>query len=226
MGSPSTRHAVAFLAALCVGGCNRSPSASSSDAGQTAKPVRVRPPARPGETLADLTKSKVTLTTIKDKDTVSPVVANVSLRDGAVTLGESPSARLTLDLDTFDSAIPLRNQRVRLVFFETTAVGWDVIEIVVAKIPDAVVAALKDKKSASGAKLDAIVEVHGKKVSVPLTVDASYVGDRLVVKSTAPIEVRISDSALGDNLRRLSALCMHDSIDDVVKVDATIEFGP
>jgi hypothetical protein len=59
-----------------------------------------------------------------------------------------------------------------------------------------------------------------------LTVDARYADDgRLTVKTSMPAQVKISDFALGDNLRRLSAICMHDSIDDVVLVEATLEFA-
>lgn len=229
MDVPFACHMVLIVGALSLGACSRSSSNAKPDAGQTAPSatvVRPRPPAKPGETLADLAKSKVTMKMIKDRDTTSPVVANVALRDGAVTLEGSPSARLTIDLDTFDSMIPLRNERVRLVFFESSGVGWDVIELAVPKIPESVLADLKAKKSVSGAKLDGRVKLHGKEATVPLVVDATWAGERLVVKSTAAIAVKISDFGLNDNLRRLSALCMHDSIDDVVNVEATVEFAP
>ncbi len=59
-----------------------------------------------------------------------------------------------------------------------------------------------------------------------LVVDAGY-GDngRLWVKTTSPAQVKISDFDLTDNLRHLSAICMHDSIDDIVEVTVALEFG-
>jgi len=219
------------LAALSVIACSRSsgpstPDASATTAAAPKKPPRPRPTPAAGETPADVKASKIVLTTIKDRDTTSPVMITIPLFDGAATLSGTGSARLVFDLDTIETGIPLRNERVRLVFFETTSVGWDTIEIAVPQIPAPVLAAIKDKRKATVVKLDAKVKLHGKESAVPLVVDVTREGERVIVKSAAPIEVKISELGLTDNLRRLSALCMHDSIDDVVKIDATIELAP
>ena len=58
-----------------------------------------------------------------------------------------------------------------------------------------------------------------------MVVDASYGSDgALTIKTSAPFDLKISDLGLADNLRRLSALCMHDSIDDIVKVEVSLRF--
>jgi hypothetical protein len=154
-------------------------------------------------------------------------VGTLSLRDGAVSLDATPpSARLSIDLDSFDSGIPLRNERVRNIFFETSAIGWESAELGIPSIPGDVVTALRTKRLASHATLGATLRVHGHASPVTLTVDAGYADDgRLWVKTTSPAQVKISELGLTDNLHRLSAICMHDSIDDVVTVTVDLQFG-
>lgn len=221
------RSAVLGVAIGVALACGRSGSGDGADAGSAARPriVRPRPPPAPGEIPADLVASKLSLTIIKDKDTKAPVLATLSLRDGAVSL-EGSKARVSIDLDSFDSGIPVRNERVRGIFFETSGVGWESAEIDVPKLPDAAVASLRAKQPVSNLKLEVDLKVHGKWTKLPMVVDADYTDKgALRVKSAEPIEVKISDLGLGLNVRRLSALCMHDSIDDVVKIDAVLEFA-
>jgi hypothetical protein len=163
---------------------------------------------------------------IKDRDVANPVVGTILLRDGRLTLGgPSPGARLTMDLLTFDSRIPLRNERVKKFFFETQSAGWDTLELTLARLPDAALASLRDTKRATHVKVDGEVKVHGGAAKITATVDAAYEADgALTVKTAAPFDLKISDLGLADNLRRLSALCMHDSIDDVVKVEVSLRF--
>lgn len=210
----------AVIVGAMVVGC-REKQVAAPDAG--APIVKKGPgPTAPGETRVDVAKSKLSLSMIKDRDLKSPVTATMGVRDGAVSL-DTGKARLSIDLDTFDSAIPLRNERVRGIFFETSGVGWDTVELSIAKIPDDVLATLRDKKRVS-ATLDADVKLHGKTVKIALPVDASYMGTTLLVKSAQAVEIKVSDFGLTDNLKHLSSICMHDSIDDVVKVDVALEF--
>lgn len=229
---PSTRFIlVALLVAsgASLGSCQRSAPAPDRDAGKPAaasRPVRPRVVAA-GEIPVNIATSRISLSVIKDRDTTSPVVGKLVLRDGAVSLDATPaSARLSIDLDSFDSGIPLRNERVRGIFFETSAIGWETGELSVPSIPADVVRALREKKLAPHAALDGTLRIHGHAVPVKLVVDAGY-GDngRLWVKTTSPAQVKISDFDLTDNLRHLSAICMHDSIDDIVEVTVALEFG-
>lgn len=218
--------AVACAAAACGRSSTRAVETHGApDAAPKAARVRVVPP---GDAPADLEKSRVTLAVIKDKDVAAPVVARLALRDGSVSLGApGGSARLLVDIDTFDSAMPIRNERVRNIFFESTGLGWDVAEVVVPSIGAGVLTTLKEKRRLEGATLEGTLKVHGKTVKVTMVVDASYGDDgRLTVKTAKPAEVRISELGLTDNLHRLSSICMHDSIDDVVKVEAAVEFAP
>ena len=223
-----------WLVLLAVGslaGCSRSSGGASPsgkpDAQAPSKAAHVQRVA-PGDAPADLAKSRITLSVIKDKDQTSPVLGKLSLSDGAVALSASPpSARLSIDVDSLDTGIPIRNERVRNLFFETSGVGWDTAELAIPSLGPDLVATLKAKRHVEQATLAGSLKVHGKTAKVTLVVDATYAEDgRLSVKTSAPAEVHISDFGLNDNLRRLSSVCMHDSIDDLVKVEVSLEFAP
>jgi polyisoprenoid-binding protein YceI len=216
--------AVALACVLTVPACGRSTSSAAPDASRP-KIVPARPPPAAGELPLDLAHSKVVVTIIKDRDLKAPVTGALALRDGAASLSGG-SARLSIDLDTFDSGIPLRNERVRNIFFETSGVGWDTAELSIAKLPDAVLASMRDAKRVSGASLDGTLRLHGKTVPLTMIVDAGYTdAGALWVKTSVPAVVRISDVGLTPNLKRLSALCMHDSIDDDVKAEVDLVFA-
>ncbi len=200
--------------------CRSSSSAGGVDAGSKPKIVRPRVTA-PNEVPLDIVKSKLTLTMVKDR--VSPVNATLTMRDGALAL-DGATARLSVDLDTFDSDIAIRNERVRNLFFETSAIGWESADLSFA-LPSEVVAKLRADKRVSHVPLEGTLKVHGGTSKLPVIVDAGDEGGKIWVKSSSPIVVKISDLGLGDNLRRLNAICMHDSIDDIVKVDVSLEFS-
>ena len=218
-----------LLVAAAAVSCQHAGPPAEHDAGRAAsaaaRPAHARTSAR-GEYPLDLATSRLSIGVVKDRDTSAPVVATLLLRDGGVTLGGAPAtARLSVDLDSYDSAIPLRNERVRGVFFETSAVGWETAEFAIPLVPPQMIQALREKRVASHVMLDGDLRIHGQTVPMQLVVDAGYSSDsRLWVKTATPAHVKISDFHLTDNLHRLSALCMHDSIDDTVEVTAALEF--
>jgi polyisoprenoid-binding protein YceI len=217
-----------FLIAALTGAsaCHKA-DAGAPDAGHDAPAAKAVRNAAAGEKLVDLEKSKLTLTIIKDRDLTSPVRANVLLRDGALSFVGSGAARISVDLTTFDSSIPMRNERVKNFFFETSATGWDTAELTIPSLPEAAVTALRDHKSVAKAAVEGDLKLHGKTSRVKMTLDAGWnPSGELWVRSSAPVEVKISDFGLVDNLKRLSSICMHDSIDDLVKIDVALEFPP
>ena len=217
-------HVVALGLAMLAVGCTKPNAEGTADAGRPADvAVHVRPAPAPGELPVDVQRSKITLAIIKDRDAKSPVIATLLLRDGAVRLGPG-TARLTLDLDTFDSGIPLRNERVRGIVFETSGVGWDTAELTVEKIPDDALAALREKKLFR-TKLDATLKLHGHTAKLVLPVEASFAsGGELWVKTSEPLVLKTSDFDLIANVKRLSQICMHDSVDDAVSVEVSLTF--
>lgn len=214
-----------LVALACA--CRSSPQASADAAPADAKPIAAARPrvSMPGESPLALAPSQLSLTMIKDR--VAPVTATLRLRDGAIALdAKPPSARLSVDLDTFDSSIAIRDERVRNIFFETSAIGWESGEIVIPSIPRPAIDQLRRDKHAH-AELEGTLKLHDHVSKLTMSVDVDDKGGgRVGVKTTAPVQVKISEVGLTDNLRRLSAICMHDSIDDVVKIDASLEFSP
>ena len=217
---------ILFLVVLCSS-CRSSSSSSDGavDGAADARPKIVRPRViGSGELPLDIAQSKLHLVIVKDH--VTPVPATLSMRDGALALDAAqPKAHLSVDLDTFDSEIAIRNERVRNILFETSAIGWESAELAFELPPD-LVAKLRSDKKISGAKLEGSLKVHGTTSKLPVTVDAGYDGAKVWVKSAGPVEVKVSDLGLTDNLHRLNAICMHDGIDDVVKVDVSLVFQP
>lgn len=220
---------IVLFAALFSVGCGKSSTAvTTPEAGTTPPKAAKARVVAPGDAPADLKQSYVQLSVIKDKDTKNPVVGRMLLDDGAIALSApTPSAHLVIDIDTIDTGVPIRNERVRNIFFETSNVGWDTIDVSIPAIPAAAVTTLHAQRHVEATKLDASLKVHGRTVLTVLTVDASYSDDgRLTVKTSTPAQVKISDFGLGDNLRRLSSICMHDSIDDIVNVEVSLQFIP
>jgi hypothetical protein len=218
------RH-IAVLLVLLAAGCHSKSSHGVPDAASSARPKIVHPRVLvTGEMPLDLKASKLRLTTIKDH--VTPVAATMTMRDGAVSLdGPSPHARLLVDLDSFDSTIPIRNERVRNIFFETSAIGWDTADLTF-DVPKELVDRLRKERKLTQAKLEGTLKVHGSSSKLPVTVDAGWDGAKLWVKSAGPVDVKVSNLGLTENLHRLNVICMHDSIDDVVKVDVDLVFTP
>lgn len=206
--------------------CHSSSSATvDAAASASARPKIVRPRVvGTGEMPLDLAASKLHLVIVKDK--VTPVDATLSMRDGALALhAGAPTARLSVDLDSFDSSIAIRNERVRNIFFETSAIGWETADVSF-EVPKELVTKLETEKTVTKIALVGALKVHGGTSKLPVTVDAGWDGPRIWVKSSSPVEVRVSDLGLVDNLRRLNAICMHDGIDDVVKIDVSVVFSP
>ncbi len=214
-----------FLVVLCSSCHGSSSSTTDAAASASARPKIVRPRVvGSGEIPLDLKESKLHLVIIKDH--VTPVPATLSMRDGAVALdGSPPKAHLSVDLDTFDSEIAIRNERVRNILFETSAIGWESAELAF-DLPADLIAKLRADKKITGAKLEGSLKVHGGTSKLPVTIDAGWEGAKLWVKSVGPVDVKVSDLGLTDNLHRLNAICMHDGIDDVVKVDVSLVFTP
>jgi hypothetical protein len=221
------KECIAAVVLVFAASCHSSTSSGVPDAAASAgRPKIVHPRVTAaGEVPLDLTQSKLALTIIKDH--VTPVTATLRMRDGSISVdGASPSARLSVDLDSFDSSIAIRNERVRNIFFETSAIGWESADLSF-DLPKELVERFRNDKKLTHVKLEGGLKVHGHSSKLPVTFDAGYGdGGRIWVKSSAPVEVKVSDLELTDNLHRLNAICMHDSIDDIVKVDVSLVFAP
>ena len=140
--------------------------------------------------------------------------------DGRVD--DSGKATISIDLDSVDTAIEIRDERMREMLFETD------------QYPTATLAATVDMQQVNalepGATTNIVTEaqllVHGTTVS--LTVDLAVArldADRLLVASDAPIIVNAGQSGLADGVERLREVAGLPSISPAVPVTFVLAFA-
>ena len=214
----------AVSAALAVS-CGKRNGKGTPDAGR--RNVVFAPGAT--EHRVDTSTSTVSLSVMGGIDPGSTVSAGLTLRGGALSLSNAsvPAARFFVDLTSFDSHLPIRNERVKQVFFETTGGGGESAEIVVQRLPEDALAKLRARKLVAGSKTEADLVIHGRTSKITLSIEAGY-NERgaLWVKTSTPVLVNIADLGMSENKKKLMATCLHDRIDDVVKIEASLEFTP
>ncbi len=136
-------------------------------------------------------------------------------------LGEDGGVRLVIDLASVDTAIEIRNKRMRDMLFE------------IADFPEAVIKAQLDPQSWQGLapgertslEVPAALSLHGEEKPVRMVVDlvASAEGG-LLVSSRLPVIVNARDYALGEGVERLRAIAGLPSISPAVPVTFSLHF--
>lgn len=139
------------------------------------------------------------------------------------TLDKQGKLQLTIDLDTVETAIAIRNQRVRELLFET------------GKFPTAIISAAIDPalldRALSGevvrAEVPVALDLHGRHqaVSVPVVV-IREAGDRFRVYSIKPVLISAADFGLVDGLSALQKIAGLRSISTAVPVTLQLLFVP
>jgi hypothetical protein len=96
---------------------------------------------------------------------------------------------------------------------------------VVNQLPEEALAKLRARKLVSGARAEAELTLHGRTSKVALTLDAGYTErGALWIKTTVPAALDIAALGLGENKKKLMQACQHEKIEDVVKVEVSLEF--
>lgn len=221
----SSLFTVLLMLTLPTFGCSK-PAGDSTPTPVDAKPViKAEDVLKNDAFTASLNTSILYLTTLKDGGI--PVKGSLNIAQGSLDLSgkSSPALSLTIDLESFDSGLPLRNERVRQIFFNSDKKEFSTAVLTVDSFPADVVKKLRDEKGLTEVIVDGNLDFHGKKqkLSVKLGVSVTPAG-RLAVKSVTPVEVKISDWPLADNLKSLMQVCGHQKIDNVVTVDVNVEF--
>jgi polyisoprenoid-binding protein YceI len=170
--------------------------------------------------------SAIYLTIVKDSNI--PVKASVNVKGGRIDLTDpaKPVGDVTLDLNSFDSGLPLRNDRVKEYFFRTEKNG-DTATFKLTMIPADAIATLRAQKHADSVVISGDFTLNG--VTVPLSVAVNLTFTELgtlSVKSVTPAKVSISKLGLNENLTALTTICQHKSVDDDVNVDFDFAFTP
>lgn len=163
------------------------------------------------------------------KDEKVPVKGSLNFTTGGLDLAASAklAASLTVDLESYDSGLPLRNGRVRQLFFNSDKPDFAKATLVIDAIGEEEVKKLRGDQKLEKVPVTGTLTFHGESKSVKAVLDVGYTwGGRLSVKTATPIVFKISEWQLLDNLEAMMAACGHLKVDDVVTLDVTAEFSP
>jgi len=156
------------------------------------------------------------LSFISTKNTSKAEVHYFREISGAVT--DNGDARVEVPLDSVETAIPIRNERMREFLFET------------AEFPRLTVTASVDPVllGTAGAQSGAVpvtVSLHGQEASYEAAVVVARAKDgSLTVATSEPIVVNAADFELGAGIARLQELAGLDVISTAVPVSARLVF--
>lgn len=194
--------------------------------GPSAAAKKALAPLGAGDLRVDTAASSLALAIDGGVEVGSKVDAKLTLRDGRISLGGGvPAARFSIDLTSFDSHLPRRNDRVKTYFFEVGNPDRETADVVVPRLPDDALAKLREKKPVTGVTVDVELTISGRTFTLPMKFDAGYAErGALWVKSSAPLDLDIVSLGLHDKRRKLIQICQHDRIADIVKAEVSLEF--
>lgn len=170
--------------------------------------------------------STLYVTTIKDAGI--PVKGTVNLASGGLFLGttqERSALDIQIDLNTFNSGLELRDDRVRRFFFNADQEIFKTAHLVVAALPVGSVEKLRSEKKLLNVSVSADFTWHGETQKISGMVDVFFnKNGRLQIKTAKPFAITISEWALAENLEKLKTICGHQMIADTVQVDIDWQF--
>lgn len=137
-------------------------------------------------------------------------------------VGKDGSARIDIDLDSVDTAIPIRDKRMREMLFETGS--FPSANITGTVEPDVIAQA---GKSPTVVTVPLTVELHGSSARYDAAMLVSVAEDgSLHVTTREPIVVDAGDFDLGDGVTALREVAGLASISTSVPVSAYLVFDP
>jgi polyisoprenoid-binding protein YceI len=150
---------------------------------------------------------------------VAEVHRFTSLRGGIDHRG---NVAVAIFLQSVDTLIPIRDERMRELLFETATFP---AANLTAVIDPAVVAALTPG-AVKQLTVNAELRIHGQVVPVVIDLVAANVGgDRLLVTSREPVIVNAAQLGLADGIERLRAVAQLPSISPAVPVTFVLQFS-
>ncbi len=204
-----------FLALIPLGvvACGGAETASTP----AAPPAQIASETLGGDWRVDAAGSRVSFVSVK----ASEIAEAHHFSDLSGEVSEDGAARIVIGLDSVETAIDIRNERMRQVFFDT------------ATYPEAVVTAQLDLDSFDaleiGARtrsaLEANLSLHGADAAITPEVFVTRAApNRVVVETVDPIIVNAADFNLGDGLAELQSLAGLPSITPDVPVTFSVAF--
>lgn len=164
--------------------------------------------------------------TVLDESTISYVsikkhrIGEVNKFTGVTgSISDNGDVKVVVDLDTVDTTIPIRNERMQQLFFETV------------KFPEAVITAQLESvdmaNMVSGKPLDKELELtinmHGFEVKKTASLRAVNSGGSLYVTTLAPIILTVKDFGFEDGLEKLKTVASLDAISAAIPVTVDLK---
>lgn len=138
------------------------------------------------------------------------------------SVGDDGSAKVGIDLDSVETAIPIRNKRMREMLFETES--FPSASITTSVDPSVIE---KARKGPTEVTVPLTVELHGSSASYDAAVLVSVAEDgSLHVATREPIVVDAGDFELGAGVTALKEVAGLASISTSVPVSAYLVFDP
>jgi hypothetical protein len=173
-------------------------------------------PVAAGWTL-DPTRSHVTYVTIKAKD-----VGEVNLfQEMSGTIGDDGQVAISLALDSVETLVPIRNERMREILFQTTNYKDAVLT---AKVDPSIIANMAPGQIEEIAA-EGMLSLHGQQQPMVVQVQAAKLDDGTVmVASVKPLIVDAEKFGLSDGVEKLREIAGLDSISHAVPVSFVLVF--
>jgi polyisoprenoid-binding protein YceI len=176
-------------------------------------------------TVVTLDVGEITFTSVKDL--IAPVQGYFRQFFGVMRLqnGVPASVDLVVDINSLDTAVPGRNNRILNVFFESMRPELGTAELKFTKL-----AYEKKELARHRDHTPAVVKATGTMTMNGVTRDITAIvrigkeGNTWVVESVQPVTLLMSDYAFGSRVFELMKICNHRSIANAVTVDVQMYF--
>lgn len=214
------------LLALPLAGCDKIDLPFGDDEGEGDGDGKVIE-APPDPLDLHIQNATINMITVKNGDTEVPgkfgeVSGVLTFEDGEAQQGLEGA--LTIALDSWDSGLGVRDERVQTLFFnvEKNKSATFTLERVDG-LPEGGIAVGHEVEATAVGK----VYIAGGSAEVEAPIKLSRSGDKdYHIDTVEPFVVSIESIGLMEPLKELMRVCEHKSIDDAVKVSARIDLGP
>jgi hypothetical protein len=137
-------------------------------------------------------------------------------------ISDDGDAQVVVDLDSVETLIPIRNQRLRELLFETVRFPAATLN---AEVPDGVMALAMGESQTTAMEVQ--VDLHGTSVSYPTDVLVTRLANGgLQVVLSEPIVVKAADFGLDAGIEVLREVAGLKSISTAVPVSGQLVFTP
>jgi polyisoprenoid-binding protein YceI len=137
-------------------------------------------------------------------------------------IDENGQGQLTVSLNSVDTRVPIRDQRMREVLFQTFNFPDAVFTVTI----DSKQMQMLNDKQPHTLNVDGMLDLHGVKHEIKTDVIAQEMSDTtLQVKNAQPIVLNVDDYNMGAGVEELKTLATLASIDHTVPVNFTLTFN-